>query len=314
VHSLEFPWRVVADYGHAYDVRQADDVRTVSAPPTPELRPTAGDFVSVDERFNRIVDVAERRTWIARARRNGEPQIVAANVTAAFLVTSPEPREFSPRRVSRYLIALRAGAVDAAILLNKSDCDESLDAHIGALRAVADGAPVLPVCARDGTGCDALAPYLTAESTVALCGSSGVGKSTLLNRLAGADVMTTSAMREDGRGRHTTTLRRLIHLPGGAALVDTPGMRSFLPWARTSDVDAAFDDVAVAARRCRFADCTHDAEPGCAVRDAVDGERLDQWHKLRRELEWLEAREDPLAALERKRKWKAIHKAARKMR
>lgn len=312
--SLGFLWRVVADYGHAYDVRQADDVRTVSAQLAPELRPTTGDFVRIDERFGRITEVAERRTWIARAKHNGEPQIVAANVTAAFLVTSPEPREFSPRRVSRYLIALRAGGVDAVILLNKCECDESLGAHIGALREVADGAPVLPVSARDGTGCDALAPYLTARSTVALCGSSGVGKSTLLNRLAHGDVMSTSPMRDDGRGRHTTTLRRLVELPGGAALVDTPGMRSFLPWARASDVDSAFDDVAVAARRCRFADCTHDAEPGCAVRDAVASERLEQWRKLRRELTWLETRDDPLAAIERKRKWKAIHKAARKMR
>jgi ribosome biogenesis GTPase / thiamine phosphate phosphatase len=314
VPSLDFPWRVVADYGSAYNVRQADDLRTVSAPLGSGLRPTTGDFVRIDERSGRIVDVAERRTWIARARPNGEPQIVAANVTAAFLVTSPEPREFSPRRVSRYLIALRAGGIDALILLNKCECDESLGAHIGALREVADGAPVLPISARDGTGCDALAPYLTQGSTVALCGSSGVGKSTLLNRLAGGDVMTTSPMRDDGRGRHTTTLRRLVELPGGAAMVDTPGMRTFLPWAHSSDIDAAFDDVAVAARRCRFADCTHDAEPGCAVRDAVASERLEQWQKLRRELAWLETRDDPLAAAERKRKWKAIHKAARRMR
>lgn len=314
MHFLDFPWRVVADYGHAYDVLRSDVVRSVTVPVACELRPTTGDFVRIDEHSGRIVGVAERRTWIARAKPNGEPQIVAANVTSAFLVTSPEPREFSPRRVSRYLIALRAGGVDAVVLLNKTDCDESLDAHIGALRAVADGAPVLPVSARDGSGCDALGPYLTAESTVALCGSSGVGKSTLLNRLAGGEVMTTSPMRDDGRGRHTTTLRRLVRLPGGAAIVDTPGMRSFLPWARANDVDSAFDDVAAAARDCRFADCKHGAEPGCAVRGAVASERLDQWHKLRRELEWLETREDPLAALERKRKWKAIHKAARKMR
>lgn len=312
--SLDFPWRIVADYGHAYEVRQADDVRTVSASDACSVRPITGDFVRIDEGSGRIVDVGERRTWIARARPNGQRQVVAANVDAAFLVTSPEPREFSPRRVSRYLVALHAGGVDAVVLLNKCECDESLDAHIAALREVADGSPVLPVSARDGTGCDALAPYLTARTTVALCGSSGVGKSTLLNRLAGGNVMTTSPMRDDGRGRHTTTLRRLIELPGGAVLVDTPGMRSFLPWARSSDVDAAFDDVAAASRQCRFADCTHVAEPGCAVRDSVASERLEQWHKLRRELAWIETRDDPLAALERKRKWKAIHKAARKMR
>jgi len=209
---------------------------------------------------------------------------------------------------------LRTGGVEAVILLNKCDRDEALDEHIGALRAVADGAPVLPVSARDGTGCDALSPYLAAESTVALCGSSGVGKSTLLNRLAGEEVMATSDMRDDGRGRHTTTLRRLVMVAGGAAIVDTPGMRSFLPWAQSIHVDAAFGDVAAAAHNCRFADCTHDCEPGCAVRDAIDVERLGQWQKLRRELEWLETRDDPLAALDRKRKWKAVHKAARRMR
>ena len=308
---LDFPWRVVADYGRAYGVRNADTIRNVTPPASLDVRPTAGDYVRIDERSGRIAAVAERRTWIARARASGQSQIVAANVTAAFLVTSPEPREFSPRRVSRYLIALRAGGAGAIVLLNKSDRDERLAAHLDALRAVADGAPVLPVSARDGTGCDALAPFLTAGSTVALCGSSGVGKSTLLNRLAGYDVMTTSPMRLDRRGRHTTTLRRLITIPGGAAIVDTPGMRSFLPWAKSSDVDAAFDDVAGAARYCRFTDCTHDAEPGCAVREAVAAERLEQWRKLRRETAWLETRDDPLAALERKRKWKAIHKAVR---
>jgi len=309
---LQFPWRVVADYGSAYDVCNAGDVRNVAASEDALVRPTAGDYVGIDEIYNRICAVAERRTWIARAKPNGEPQIVAANVTTAFVVTSPEPREFSPRRVSRYLIALRAGGVDPVIVLNKSDCDARLGEHLNELRAVAEGAPVLPVSALDGTGCDALTAYLTTESTVVLCGSSGVGKSSLLNRLAGADVMTTSAMRDDGRGRHTTTLRRLITLAGGAAIVDTPGMRSFLPWARETDVDAAFDDVASAANDCRFADCTHDAEPGCAVRVAVEPERLEHWRKLRREMEWLQTRDDPLAAIERKRKWKAIHKAARR--
>ena len=311
MYSLQFPWRVVADYGAAYDLAGADGVRTAAAPTSRGVRPAAGDYVRIDDR-GRIAEVAQRGTCIVRARSGGEPQIVAANVTAAFVVTSPDAREFSPRRVSRYLIALRAGGVDAAVLLNKADCDRTLAAHLDALRAVADGAPVLPVCARDGTGCDALFPYLTPESTIALCGSSGVGKSTLLNRLAGTEVMATQTVRDDGRGRHTTTLRRLVTIAGGASLVDTPGMRSFLPFAPTDGVDGAFGDVAAAARRCRFADCAHAGEPGCAVRDAIDGERLEQWHKLRRELAWLETRDDPLAAIERKRRWKAIHKAARR--
>jgi len=311
VHSLDFPWRVVADYGSAFEIRRLDAVRQTAAAPRCETRPAVGDYAALDD-GGRVVAVAPRQTWIARARSNGEPQIVAANVTAAFLVTSPEPREFSPRRVSRYIVALRAGRVDAVVLLNKSDHAFDLASRLDELRSVADGAPVLPVSARDGLGLDVLAPYLEPAATIALCGSSGVGKSTLLNRLAGSDVMHASAMRADGRGRHTTTLRRLVELDCGAAIVDTPGMRSFLPWARETDVDAAFDEIARAAEACRFADCTHAAEPGCAVRDAVDAGRLANWRKLRREVAWLQTRDDPLAALERKRKWKAIHKAARR--
>lgn len=252
------------------------------------------------------------RGCIVRARPDGAPQVVAANVTHGWILTSPEPREFSPRRVVRYLVALRGGTVEPIVVLNKCDLLDApaLDAHLDALRAVAGGAPVLPLCARDGKGCDPLAAFLTPDATIALCGSSGVGKSTLINRLYGSDVMATRTSRSDGRGRHTTTVRRTFVLPNGAKLIDTPGMRAFSPW--NGDVDGSFADIAEASARCRFSDCTHSTEPGCFVRDRVDGERLAQWNKLQREIEWHHSLDDPLIALERKRKWKSIHKAARR--
>ena len=181
-----------------------------------ETPPVVGDYVALDERVRRVVAIRPRSSWIARTRAKGDPQFIAANVTTAFVVTSPESRELSPRRITRYFIALRSGHVEPVVLLNKCETDAVLAEHLNALRAIAEAAPVLPISARDGAGCEALSPYLTDQATVVLCGSSGVGKSTLLNRLCGTPVMPTADMREDGRGRHTTTVRRLITLPGGA--------------------------------------------------------------------------------------------------
>ena len=312
MHSFDFPWRVVSDLGISYELI-GDGGRCLRAPARGDVRerPIVGDYVRVDEASSHVVAVAPRRSWIARANSNGERQFVAANLTAAFVVTSPEPREFSPRRIARYLVALHAGNVDPVVVLNKADADRDASAHVAALREAADGAPVLPVSARDGANCEALAAYLQRGATVALCGSSGVGKSTLLNRLAGQAHMATAEMRADGRGRHTTTVRRLIYLPSGAAVVDTPGMRSFMPWAAAEHVGEAFGDIALLAAQCRFADCEHAAEPGCAVRDGASPDRLEQWRKLRREAEWLASREDPAVAAERKSRWKQIHKAQR---
>ncbi len=274
-------------------------------------RPVVGDDVVVDDSTGRVVEIGARQSWIARARPSGAAQYVAANVTTGFIVTSPEPREFSPRRVVRYLIALRSGRVDPVIVLNKCDADANVEGLVGGLRVVAAGAPVVPISALDGTNCEALEPYVQEGATVALCGSSGVGKSTLLNRLLGEDAMRTEKMRDDGRGRHTTTSRRLFLLPTGAAIIDTPGMRAFSAWASANDVDEAFADVEVLACACRFRDCTHTSEPGCAVLADARPERLEQWRKLRREADWIASREDPTLAAERKRRWKNIHKAAR---
>jgi ribosome biogenesis GTPase / thiamine phosphate phosphatase len=313
VHSYDFPWRVAIDRGASYSLVSNSDCEIPDAfyNGPHEQRPAVGDDVEADATTGRILDVAPRRSWIARARSTGEPQIVAANLTAAFVVTSPETREFTPRRIVRYLIALRAGNVDPIVVLNKCDNDCDAGAHVTVLREITGGAPVVPISALEGTNCEALGAYLHPGATVALCGSSGVGKSTLFNRLIGRDAMGTNAMRDDGRGRHTTSFRRLVVLPNGAALVDTPGMRSFTPWAQGVDVDAAFSEISALASACRFTDCKHENEPGCAVRDGASSERLEQWRKLQREMAWIESRDDPFAAQERKRAWKQIHKAAR---
>jgi ribosome biogenesis GTPase len=305
-----FVYRVVDDRGASVGVLLPDGSAVPFMCHRSE-RPVVGDEVLVDEASRLIVDVLRRRSWIARARPDGEPQFVATNVTTGLIVTSSEPREFSPRRVVRYLVALRSGRVDPVIVLNKCDAGASPGELISALRAVAGGAPVVPISARDGTGCEALEPYLHSGATLALCGSSGVGKSTLLNRLVECDAMATDRTREDGRGRHTTTFRRLFTLPSGAAIIDTPGMRAFSAWASADDVDDAFSEIGTLSRSCRFSDCTHSSEPDCAVLAGADPERLSQWLKLRREAEWLASRDNAALAAERKRRWKRIHKAVR---
>lgn len=313
MYFLEHPWRVVADFGATLELHSSQATTEVSAGESLENPPVVGDYVALDERARRIAAIRPRSSWVARTRANGDPQFIAANVTTAFVVTSPESRELSPRRITRYLIALRSGHVEPVVLLNKCEMDAALAEHLNALRAVAEGASVLPISALDDVGCEALSPYLTDRATVVLCGSSGVGKSTLLNRLCGTPAMLTADMREDGRGRHTTTIRHLITLPGGASVIDTPGMRAFTPWAQSADVDEAFADITEAAARCRFADCRHELEPGCALRDAVSDERLTQWRKLRRETEWMSTRENSLVLQERKRYFKRIQKSVRAM-
>jgi ribosome biogenesis GTPase / thiamine phosphate phosphatase len=306
-----FSYRVVEDRGATFGVMMPDGQVARFTCGDAE-RPVVGDHVLVDEPRRRIVGIVPRSSWIARVRSDGSPQYVAANVTTGLIVTSPETREFSPRRVARYLVALRAGRVDPVIVVNKCDLGVEASQYVGAFRVVAAEAPVVPVSARDGTNCDALEQYLRGGATLALCGSSGVGKSTLLNRLLGRDAMATHRARADGRGRHTTTFRRLFVFGNGVGIIDTPGMRAFCAWASSTDVDDAFGDVTALAARCRFVDCTHSLEPGCAVLGGAEPERLEQWRKLRREAEWLASRENPALAAQRKRRWKNIHKEARR--
>jgi len=282
--------------------------------------PAVGDWVALraspDEGPASITAVLGRTNKLSRkaAGESGEEQLLAANLDVLFLVTSLN-RDLNPRRLERFLAAAALPGCRPVLILTKSDLCESPGAAVEDLRDQL-GVPVHPVSALAGEGLDALATYLTDGLTVAMLGSSGVGKSTLLNRLAGLDRQDVSPVREDDdRGRHTTTRRELVALPQGGLLIDSPGIRELQLWAEGADVDAAFEDVARLATGCTFSDCSHVHEPRCAVLQALtegllDRGRYDSFLKLRRELAYEAARTDGRAARERKEQERRIHRAA----
>ncbi len=288
----------------------------------PEDRPAVGDWVALrppGHGHRAVVQaVLPRRTAFVRraAGRKDVAQVLAANVDAVFLVMGLD-RDFSLRRIERALVLTWESGAVPVVLLNKADLCDDVPARRAEVEAVAPGVPVRAIAAKPGEGLDALIPWLVPGQTVALLGSSGVGKSTIVNRLLGREKQKTQEVLEaDQRGRHTTTHRELVVLPGGALLLDTPGLREIQLWSDETGLQAAFEDVQDLAAGCRFTDCRHGAEPGCAVRAAVeegrlDAARLDSFRKLRAELRALEIREDPLKRREERARWKAIHKSMR---
>jgi ribosome biogenesis GTPase len=277
--------------------------------------PAVGDWVAARPVApgQAIVEaVLPRRTLFARraAGTRDDRQAIAANIDLVLLVCGLDG-DFNLRRLERYLTLAAESGAAAVVVLNKADCCADLAAAVEEAAAVSGAAPVVTLTAREGA--DALLPFISGR-TVALLGSSGVGKSTIVNRLTGEERLRTAEVRDwDRRGRHTTTHRELVPLPGGGVLIDTPGMRELQLWAGEEAVETAFDEIAELAAGCRFRDCSHSGEVGCAVEGAVDPARLASYRKLRAEARHHETEGDPLAAAEKKRKWKVIHKAAKRL-
>jgi ribosome biogenesis GTPase len=290
------------------------------------LWPVTGDWLAVElkSKVAVIQHILPRRTAFTRlaAGGSGAAQVVAANVDVALIAASLNA-DLNPRRLERYLAAAHESGAKPVILLTKADACEGVAALMAEITAIAAGAPVIAVSARTGEGLDALAALMPAGQTAVLLGSSGVGKSTLVNALAGEALMATQSIREgDARGRHTTTHRELILLPSGALILDTPGMRELGLWDAQAGVDAAFADVAAEVERialgCKFTDCAHGQEPGCAVRAALadgtlDPERWESFRKLAGELAHERRKEDPRARAQARKDWIAKTRGVRSM-
>lgn len=284
--------------------------------------PVTGDWVALAlraaEHAGTIHHLLPRSSvFIRRASGpGGGSQVVAANVDLVLLVASLNA-DLNLRRLERYLATAWESGAQPVIVLTKADACEDAGALIAEVEAIAFGAPVHAVSALTGEGIGQVAAMLAPGRTAVLLGSSGVGKSTLVNALAGAELMATGGIREDdARGRHTTTHRELVLLPSGALILDTPGMRELGLWKADDGLAATFGDIEALAAGCRFRDCSHRAEPGCAVRSALETGELDEarWRsygKLQRELAHLDRREDPQARAEFRKSWIKVNKDMR---
>lgn len=284
----------------------------------PGEHPVVGDWlaVSAPDASGEVTIHAlmPRASAFKRRAPAGGVQVVAANIDVALLVAALN-KDLNPRRLERYLVAARDSGSAPVIVLTKTDLCADSATETRAIEAIAAGAPVAALSALTGAGLGALDQWLKPGVTAALLGSSGAGKSTLLNALAGSALMDTGAIRDgDDRGRHTTTHRELFRLPNGALLVDTPGMRELGLLADDDALDASFADIVALAETCRFNNCTHANEPGCAVLAALESEALsaDRWRaylKLQRELDFVGRKESVSAEAANRQRWKKIHKA-----
>jgi len=314
------PARVAIQHRGAYDLlRDEGELRASAANRLvrDEELPAVGDWVGVDPETNLIEAVLPRRTTISRKEvwQATREQVLAANVDVAFLVQAL-PLDFNVRRLERYLAMAWESGAQPVVLLTKTDLVDDVQPFLDDVETVTLGScPVLAVSALTGAGLDGMLTWFEGNRTAVLLGSSGVGKSTIVNALAGEELLATQEVREDDqRGRHTTSHRELILLPTGGVVLDTPGIRELQLW--DADLEQTFGDIEELARHCRFADCAHDQEPGCAVREALAGgtlpaERWESYRKLQRELEAVEARRNVLLRQERVREYKIRARAQR---
>lgn len=287
----------------------------------PEEFPAVGDWVAVtrpDEAVAIIHQVLPRRTALVRGtpERPTRAQVLAANVDSVLLITSAN-QEFNRRRIERALAVIFESGAAPVLVLSKCDLCDGVEPFIARARSAAPGVPVHALSSLTGEGLDELVPYLRPGHTSALIGSSGVGKSTLANRLLGRELLATREIRaDDDRGRHATTHRQLVVLPDGGVLLDTPGLREIALWDDEGGLGGAFPELEEIASRCRFSNCQHRSEPGCAVREALedgslDPERLASHRKLERELQHVRARRDRLARHEERKRRKKFARAIR---
>lgn len=324
------PGRIAREHTHIYNVLTS--LGEVRARVTGRFRhdargrqdfPAVGDWVALQAeegaREAQIHALLGRRSKFSRkvAGNTVEEQVVAANVDTIFLVSALD-RDFNLRRLERYLVVGRESQARPVIVLNKAELSDDVGAAVAEVTVIADDVPVHAVSCMQHKGLDALHQYLRPGETVALLGSSGVGKSTIINRLLGEERQRTRDVRQgDRRGRHTTTHRELIVMPDGGLMIDTPGLRELQLWDTDEGIRETFDDIETLAASCFFRDCQHQDEPQCAVKDAVQNgrmasEHLANYHKLKRELSSLAARQDPRTAQNQKRRWKTLTKAARR--
>jgi ribosome biogenesis GTPase len=324
------PARVAIGFNYLYRVWTADGELEATASGRLKHRagsrgelPAVGDWVALRKRSahdqGAIVALLPRRSAFSRRMAGAvtDEQVVAANVDVVFVVMALDA-DFNLRRLERYLLLARESGAAPVILLTKPDLSEAVSARVAETASIAGTLPIHVVSPKRNTGLEQVAAYLTAGRTGALLGSSGVGKSTIINRMIGQDVQKTREVREaDSRGRHTTAHRELIVLPNGGLIIDTPGMRELQLWDVGEAVRETFDDIETFAAHCHFTDCRHRDEPRCAVKTAVaDGRvaasRLESYHKLQDELLFLARQQDERAQLEEKRRVKIIGKAVKK--
>jgi len=293
-----------------YEARSKDDL------------PVVGDWVITrarDAEMATIFDILPRQSKFSRkaAGKKTEEQIVAANIDTVFLVSGLDG-DYNLRRMERYLVVAWESGAAPVIVLNKVDLCNDIAPVIQEVDSIALGVPIIVMSALNDQGLEELLSHIKKGTTGALLGSSGVGKSTIINHLLGQELQKTREVREnDDRGRHTTSRRELILLPSGGLLMDTPGMRELQFWGGEEGIKDAFDDIAALAQQCRFRDCEHGPEPGCAVQQAIASgtlaaDRFESYLKLQKEIAYLHRKEDKTAELLEKERWRKIHAAQKK--